>query len=290
MTDKKEIIAVTGATGNIGKYVVEGLIAKGFAPRAIVRKRESNKTWEKFSIEQVEADLNDVESLAKAFDGAGKVFSLSPLVTNMIELGTKTVKAAKLAKVKQIVRSSALGANVNAPIMMGKWHGEIEKMIEDSGIAFTMVQPASFFQNYLSFAETIKSQNVFYLPLGEGKISLVDTRDIADVAVAALTESGHENKKYAVTGGESLSCQDIAEIFSEVLNREIKYVDAPEDVARTQMIDSKMPELLVDAVMELNQIGKAGYVSDIFPTIEEVTGQKPRTFRQFVEENRAIFQ
>lgn len=290
MVNEKEIFAVTGATGNIGKYVVDGLIAKGFTPRVIVRKRESNETWEKLSIEQVEADLNDVESLSKAFDRAERVFSLSPLVTNLVELGTKTVKAAKLANIKHIVRSSALGANVNAPIMLGKWHGEVEKMIEDSGIAFTMVQPASFFQNYLGFAETIKNHSAFYLPLGEGKISLVDTRDIANVAVAALTESGHENKKYAVTGGESLSCQDIAEILSNVLGREIKYVDVSEDVARKQMLDSKMSELLVDAVMELNQIGKAGYVAEVFPTIEEVTGQKPRIFRQFVEENKAMFQ
>lgn len=290
MSKEKEIIAVTGATGNIGKYVVEGLIAKGFVPRAIVRKHENFADWESAGVEQKIADLGDVESLTKALEGTDKVFSLSPLVENFIEQGQVFIEAAKSAGIKQIVRSSSQGADVNAPITMGKWHGTVEKMIEDSGLEWTFVQPASFFQNYLGYADTIKNQNAFYAPLGDGKIGLVDVRDIAAVAVVALTENGHGHKKYPVTGGESLSCQHIAEIFSDVLGRKIRYVDVAEDVAREQMIDAEIPEWMVNAVMELNRIGKAGYVAQVRPTVEEVTGSKPRTFRQFAEENKAIFQ
>ncbi len=290
MTDKKEIIAVTGATGNIGKPVVEGLIAKGFAPRVIVRKPENMADWESAGVEQKIADLGDVESLTKAFEGAEKVFSLSPLVENFIELGKVSIEAAINAGVKQIVRSSSQGADENESILMWKWHGTVEKMIENSGLDWTFVQPASFFQNYLGYAETIKNQNAFYGSQGDGKVSLVDVRDIAAVAVAALTEPNHIGKKYAVTGGESLSNQDIAEIFSSVLGRQINYVDVPEEAAKQQMLDSKMPEWLVNAIMELSGVGKAGKVATVRPTVEEVTGSKPRTFRQFAEENKAIFQ
>lgn len=290
MSAEKEIIVVTGATGNIGQPIIAELIAKGYAPRAVVRKIKPNAEWDAGNVEQVVVeDGTDVEALTKAFQGADRVFSLSPLVENLVELGTATVEAAKRAGVKHIVRSSAQGASVDAPIWMGKQHGAVEKAIEDSGIAWTFVQPASFFQNYGAYADTIKNQNAFYAPLGQGKVSLVDARDIAAVAVAALIRDGHANKKYVVTGGESLSNYDIARIFSEVTGREIAYVDVPEEQARQQMLDAKTPEWLTNAVMELNGIGKAGYVAEVFPTVEEVTGEPPRKFRAFVEENKQNF-
>lgn len=287
--ENKETIVVTGATGNVGSPLMTNLIARGYAPRAVVREKINNPAWENAGVEQVEADLNDVESLAKAFDGADKVFSLSPLVENLVELGKTTIEAAKRAEVKYIVRSSALGAGINAPITMGRWHGEIERAIENSGLDYTFIQPASFFQNYLGYADTIKKNNAFYLPMGDGKVSLIDARDIAAVAVAALTETGHAGKKYALTGGESLSGEDIAATLSEITGRPINYVDVPEDKAREQMLDSKMPEWMVTLVMELNGLGKAGYLAEVLPTVEQVTGQKPRTFHAFVEENRAAF-
>lgn len=287
--ENKELIVVTGATGNVGSPVVAGLIEKGYAPRVVVRKREHNAAWENAGIKQVEADLNDVEALTKAFDGADKVFSLSPFVENIAELGKTTVDAAKRAGVKHIVRSSALGASLDSPITLGRLHGAVEKTIEDSGLDFTFVQPASFFQNYLGYADTIKKNNVFYAPLGEGKISLIDVRDIAAVAVAALTETGHTGEKYAVTGGESLSCEDIAATLSQITGRPINYVDVPEDKAEQQMLDSKMPKWMVKMIMELNGISKAGYVAAVLPTVEQLTGRKPITFRQFAEENKQSF-
>ncbi len=289
MSNEKETIVVTGATGNIGKPVVEGLIKKGYAPRVIVRKREANAGWDNAGVVQIEADWNDADALAAAFEGAQRVFSISPLVENLVELGRATAAAARRAGVRHIVRSSAQGADKSAPIALGRWHGEVEKIIEDSGLEWTFVQSASFFQNYYGYAETIKNHNAFYAPLGSGKISLVDVRDIAAVAVAALTEENHAGKKYAVTGGESLSNQIIAETFSDVLGREIKYVDVPEEQARQQMLDGKMPAWMVDAVMELNGIGKAGYLAEARPTVEQVTGRQPIIFKQFAEENKQFF-
>jgi uncharacterized protein YbjT (DUF2867 family) len=289
MANEKEIIAVTGPTGNIGRLVVEGLIAKGYQPRAVVLKQKHNEAWDKAGVEQVVADGADVAALTQAFAGASRIFSLSPLVENMVEIGTAHIAAAKEAGVKHIVRSSALGAGIDSQITMGRWHGAVEKAIEDSGVDFTFVQPASFFQNYLGYADTIKNQSAFYIPQGDAKVSLIDARDIAAVAVAALTEPRHAGKKYAVTGGESLSNNDIANILSNVLGREIKYVDVPEDAARQQMLDARMPLWMVEMVMELNGISKAGYVAEVLPIVEQITGRPPRTFRAFAEENRQIF-
>ncbi len=289
MTNSNQTIVVIGATGNVGAPVVAALIEKGIAPRVVVRQQKPHPAWDAAGVTQIVADSNDVNSLAKAFEGASHVFSVLPLVENIVEMGEKTVTAAQKAGVQHLVRSSAQGADVSAPIALGRWHGEIDQKVESSGLDFTLLQPASFFQNYLGYADTIKTQNAFYAPMGDGKVSLIDTRDIAAVAVAALTQSGHAGKKYALTGGESLSNSEIAAIFSEVLGREISYVDVPEAKARQQMLDLGMPAWLVDAVMELNAIGKAGYLAQVSPSVEQITQRPPLTFRQFAEQNQAAF-
>lgn len=289
MTTGQERIVVMGATGNIGSSVVSGLTERGYKPRVIVRKKESNAEWEAAGVEQFTADLNDVDSLAQASTGASELFSLTPLVQNFIELTKKTIEAAQRANVKRVVRSSALGASEEAQITMGRWHGAAERMFEEAGFELTCVQPASFMQNYLAYADSIKNQNAFYQPLGDGRVSLVDVRDAAAVAVAALTESGHAGEKYPVTGGESLSCDDTAEIFSDVLGRKINYVDALEEAANKAMLEAGMPTWLTEMAAELARISKARYVADVLPAVERVTGRNPRTFRAFVEENKAAF-
>ncbi len=289
MANENEIIAVTGATGNIGIPVVAGLIERGYAPRVIVREKESNAAWDAAGVEQVEADMSNVDSLRKAFSGADKVFALTPFVENLTELGRNTIAAAQSAKVKHIVRSSGLGASPDAPIALGRWHGEVDRYLEDSGVDFTIIRPASFYQNYFAYSDSIKNQNCYYAPLGNAQIVLIDVRDTAAVAVAALTEDGHAGQIYSITGNEALSNTEIAEIFSDALGRKITYVDVPEEKAREAMLNQGMPEWMTNAVLELSAVGKAGYLTDVSPTVEQVTGQKPRTFRTFVEENRAAF-
>jgi uncharacterized protein YbjT (DUF2867 family) len=289
MSNNQDKIIVTGASGNIGSKVVAGLIAKGCQPQVIIQKKISNTDWDAAGIKQIEADMSNVNSLSEAFRGADKVFALAPLVENLAELGRNTIEAAQAARVKHIVRSSALGASPDSPITLGRWHGEVDRYLEDSGVDFTIIRPASFYQNYFAHSGSIKNQNCFYAPLGDAHITLIDVRDVAAVAVAALTEDGHNGQKYSITGGEALSNAEIADIFSDVLGRKITYVDIPEEKAREAMLTQGMPEWMANAVMELNAVGKAGYLADVSPTVTEITGHKPRAFRAFVEENRAAF-
>lgn len=282
-------IVVTGATGNIGGSVVKGLIEKGFVPVVIVREQVANPSWDQAGVHQIAVDMQDRAALREAFNGAEKVFSMTPLVENIIELANNITAAAKQAGVKHIVRSSALGAKLDAPITMGKWHGKIEQAIEDSGVDYTIVQPSSFFQNYFAFAETIKSENAFYAPMGDGRVAMIDARDIAAVAVAALTEDGHVGKKYQVTGGEALSNDEIAQTLSDVLGRSTHYIDVPEDKARAQMLQTGMKLKIVEMTLELYKISKDGYSAEVLPTVEKVTKQKPTTFKQFAEDNRDKF-
>jgi uncharacterized protein YbjT (DUF2867 family) len=287
MTDT---ILVMGATGNVGSQVVKQLADTGANVRAAVRSPRKAESLKSERVSLTEFDTDKPETIEAAFQGVDKVFLLTPLVPNMVELSANLVAAAKKAGVKHIIKSSGMGAEVEPGITLTRWHREAEKAIEASGIAFTFVRPNGFMQNYANFnGVTIKTQNAFYLPVGDGKVSYIDTRDIAAVAVAALTQDGHEGKAYEVTGLEAISNQEIAEIISQVVSRKINYVDVPEDAARSEMKQSGMPAVLIDMTMELYELYKAGYASEVTPTVEQVTAKKPISFVQFANDYAEAF-
>ncbi len=128
------------------------------------------------------------------------------------------------------------------------------------------------------------------MSLGDSKTSFVDTRDIASVAVEALTESGHDGKMYNITGGESLSNYQVAEILSTVTGRKINYVNVSDDDARKGMRSANTPVWMIDALMELYSIKRAGYASDGSPIVELVTRRKPISFAQFARDYSHVFQ
>jgi uncharacterized protein YbjT (DUF2867 family) len=146
-------------------------------------------------------------------------------------------------------------------------------------------------QNYLTFGtpETIKSQNAFYSPLGDAKISVIDTRDISAAAARVLVEAGHEGKRYDLTGGESLSNQDIARNLSEALGREITHVSIPAAKASEAMAASGMPAWLVIMLTELNAFGAAGNLATVKPDTGLILKRKPIAFSQFVQDHLATF-
>jgi uncharacterized protein YbjT (DUF2867 family) len=283
-------ILVLGATGNVGSQVVQQLAAVGANVRAAVRSPRQAESLKGDNISLTEFDTNKPETVEAAFEGVDKVFFLTPLVPDMVELSAHLVEVAKKAGVKHIVKSSGMGTEVEPGITLTRWHRATEKAVEASGIAFTFVRPNGFMQNYANFyGSTIKTQNAFYLPGGDGKVSYIDARDIASVSTVALTQDGHEGKAYEITGSEAISNEEIAEIISQVVGRKIGYVDVPEDTARQEMKQSGMPEVLVEANMELYGLYKLGYASEVTPVVEQVTGKKPITFEQFANDYAEAF-
>lgn len=120
-----------------------------------------------------------------------------------------------------------------------------------------------------------------YFPAGKAKACFIDTRDIAAIAVKALTEPGHEGKEYTLTGPEDLSYAEVAAIIGEVSGRQIRYVDVPEDAARQAMLAGHLPEWLVDVILELNAWSRKGGAAEITSTVQDILGRPARTFREF---------
>ena len=286
----EEKILVTGPTGNVGTHVVRQLLAAGFPVRTVAHSRSSIEALRKAGTEVFEADFGEPGSMHAVFEGISRVFLLTPLVPHMVRMGATLVEEAKKAGVKHIVRLSGMGADVDPGITLGRWHREVEREIEDSGIAYTFLRPNSFMQTYaVFFGESIKNRDAFYLPAGDGKVSLVDTRDVAGVAVEALTKKGHEGKAYTLTGPEALSNTRVSEILSEVTGRAIRYVDVSDESARHRMKNAQIPEWLIDVLMELYQLHRAGMTSAVLPTVEQVTGKPPIDFRRFALDHVEAF-
>jgi uncharacterized protein YbjT (DUF2867 family) len=145
-------------------------------------------------------------------------------------------------------------------------------------------------QNTFTHAATIKSQGVFYSPFSESKESCIDARDVAAVAVSALTQEGHEGKAYELTGPESLSYDEMARELSAALGREIKYVEIPVEAARSAMTGAGMQAWLVDALVELYYFYKDGGAAHVTGHVRQITGQEPITFAQFARDYRQVFE
>jgi len=274
--------------GNIGSHVAEGLAKKGVPVRVLTRTVKPNAKWRELGIEQIGGDMASIDSLSSAFQDVESFFSVTPYVENLVELGVNAVEAAKRAGVSHVVRSSLMHAS-EFSITLRQWHREVEKAVETSGIPYTILQPNTFMQSLLLNAETVKSANALFIPQGDGKVSLVDVRDIAAVAIACLTEPGHEGQKYIVTGGTALPNNEIAEKLTNLLGRTITYYDVSPEQARESMTSAGMPAWMVQTLIELFEVSKAGDCAEVSPVIEQILKRKPILFDQFLSENAGAF-
>jgi uncharacterized protein YbjT (DUF2867 family) len=288
-----ETILITGATGTVGSEVVKQLSAKGenIIVKAAARSATDN-TFENLNrVQVVQLDYDKPDSLAVALKGVDKLFLLTPFQSNMVDLTSNLVSEAKKAKVKYIAKQSVMGADAEPGITPGRLHRQAEKIIEESGIPFTFLRPNFFMQNFVNYyGNLIRSQGAFYTPAGDAKVSFVDVRDIAAVAVKSLiNDNQQKGSAYNITGGEALSYGQAAEILSKAVGKKINYVNVTDQDARKGMKDMSMDEWTIKSMIELFEITRAGYVSEISPIVEQVTGNKPITFSQFANDYAGAF-
>ena len=184
------MICVTGAGGTVGSEVIRQIELAKASFRAGYFSKEKAEAARARGIEAVAIDYNRPETLRAMFRGCNELFLLGPNALNQTQLEVNAVEAAKAVGVRHIVKQSVLGAEEEA-FVLARIHRPVEKAIQSSGIAWTFLRPNSFMQNVVTFmGGTIRAEAAFYSASGEARISHVDVRDIAAVAVKALTESG----------------------------------------------------------------------------------------------------
>ncbi|MFM7256317.1 MAG: SDR family oxidoreductase [Betaproteobacteria bacterium] len=274
-------ILVTGASGTIGSELVKELRAGG-ADFAVMSRRSGEG--------MVFGDFADPASLTGAFAGVHTLFLLFPLTPDSWQLAHNAVEAAKASGVKHMVRSSGAGADATSPIAIANLHGRIDALMERSGIPYTLLRPAGFMQNWVNFHAAQLRGGRYAAPHGTAGISVIDVRDIADVAAVVLTNpSAHAARTYTLTGGEALSTGQQVALIAQAAGREIRYDDITEEQAEADLRAWGLPEVMVGYFMSLNRVYKQGWAAGISPDVERLTGHAPRRFADFAAEHAAVW-
>ena len=253
------MILVVGATGTNGREVLDRLVAAGQA---------ASGRWS--ATRPRPGDLRGPASSSSAATSttpprwtrpwrASTGPSSSPRSTRGTSRWFDNFLDAARREGPHVVKFSGIGADPDSPVEIMRQHGETDAQARRLGPPYTILRPNSFYQNLLWSAGSIRDQGAFYQPMGDARQSLVDVRDIADVAVAALTQAGHEGKTYEITGPESLTYAEVAGTLSAVLGKPVKYVDVPPEAALDAMLKAGMPEWNARAVTELVRLFAAGY-------------------------------
>ena len=282
------MILVTGATGKVGREVVRQLAASGSPVRALVRDPVAASAIRLPGIDVVTGDLGRPETLAPAFAGVERVFLLVPAHRDQLAFDTNAVDAAVAAGARRIVKVSVAGGP-DSGTQIGRWHWAGEKKIESSGLEFTFLRPSLYMQQSLVYARSISVSGTFSAPLGTGAVALVDARDVAAVAVRALTEEGHSRRIYDLTGPEALTFDEMADAISNAIGRPVSYVHIPPEYALKQMLADGVPRWIAEDMLILFASFREGYGAGVSDAVPRITGRPAGTFRQFAADSAKVF-
>jgi uncharacterized protein YbjT (DUF2867 family) len=284
------MILVTGATGANGSEVVRRLSARGIPVRALVRNMaKASRLSSLPGVEIAAGDMARAETLAQPLQGIDKAMLISSSDPAMLDVQSNFINAAKKAGVAYIVKLSGIIPDSNSPFRFARMHAEIERRLESSGLAFTNLRAGEFMHSYFRQVPSIISSGAMYLPMEDAKIASIDIGDIAETAIAALTNPGHEGKNYPITGPEALSMAEVAQKLTVAAGKPIRYVNISPDDAKKAQLAAGMPPYLVEALAELFAERRKGKESHVSPIIKTVFGFQPTGFDDFAKRNAAIF-
>lgn len=287
MTYKTPTILITAAGGKVGQHVAKQLSDKGIAARAGFHSQEKADASQPPGIEGVLLKFESPETITAAFDGIHTLFLVTPGSPYAAQQEAALLAEAKKVGVKHVVKLSGKIAEHHT-VGFGVWNTEAERQIKASSIPYTILRGNFFMQNLFGSAEQIK-QGAFTMGPAAKKIALLDTRDVAAVAVAALTEAGHTGQTYDLNGPELLDGHAQAAVFSSILNRPVNYID----VSAADFIENlkrfNLPDWLIEA------FGVAAADTEVprdqsSATVERILGRKPGSLAQFVRDYRSAFE
>ncbi len=277
-----EKILVVGATSKVGTELVNKLVAKGEAVKAATRRPGDYRAAP--GVETTPFDYDVHASMKPALQDVDRVFMLSKWTDPHPELAlNRFVESARAANVKHVVFMTATGVDRQPAVGLSL----VEKRIAGSGMGYTFLRPNWFMQNFSRgfLFPRIRDIGRIVVPADSAAVSFVDTRDVADVAVAALTEPGHAGQTYALTGGQALTYTQVADILADVTQRRVSYQPASDEEFYSILSQSSQWEAdQIDYLTGLFGYVRAGQVAPVEPALATVLGREPTTFEQFARD------
>jgi uncharacterized protein YbjT (DUF2867 family) len=291
MADKVSTVLVTRATGTVSTALLGALKGKpGLRLRALVRDPAKGEALQKEGVEVVAGDLEEPDTLAEAFDGVDILWLLTPASALEPSMGSNAILAAKRAKVKHIVRNSAIKAGHDAPNRNGRLHALVEESLKASGIPWTILRPHYYMQNLLSSANSVASDGMLYMNMGEAPVGMVDGRDVGAFGAKVIEHPDqHAGKTYTPTGPESIDMAAAAEALSRVLGKPVQYVALPQDAARQAMLGFGLSRWFVGNVVDYGRAYSEGWGDFVTNDFRDVTGRHARSFAQFANDFAPAF-
>ena len=278
-------ILVTGATGNVGGELTIILHRQGHKVRAAVRSEADAARLPAAGIPSVRFEFGTQETYRAAFAGVDRLFLMRPPAISDVDGYIRPAIAYAVgAGVRHITFLSLLGAERNRFVP----HAKVEALLQAAETPYTLLRCGFFMQNLsTTHAPDIRKHGEIFVPAGQGKTAFVDARDIAAVAARTLTEAGHENQAYPLTGGEALGYDEVAAIMSEVLGRAVRYGNPSLPRFAWRLWRRGHPLGYVGVVSAIYTTTRFGLAEKVTPHTANLLGRRPITMRQFVEDYAA---
>ena len=284
------MILITGASGTVGRPVLEEVIKLGRPARAMYRSAEDARRAPS-GVATVIADFADKASLTDALKGVDAIYLVCSPIPQLVELESNVIDTCKQSGVGHVVLNSALGAG-DYPKSFPSWHRKVEDKLKATGLGYTILRPNTFMQNIVAYnASSIRAQGAFYSAMGDAKISFIDVRDIAAATAKILSApAAHSEKIYEWNGPQALNYTQVAALISKVAGRPVQFVNIPEEAQRKAMVDLGMPDWQVNALLDLQRyytVEKKG--AEITPVLEQILGRPAIRMDQYLTENKDAF-
>jgi uncharacterized protein YbjT (DUF2867 family) len=283
------MILITGATGTVGSEVVKRLSAQGVQLRAVTRDPRKAEANQLPNVHFVQGDFEDSDSTRRACSGVDRAFLLTNSTERTEQQQIGFTRVATQNGVRHIVKISQLHADTNSPGRFLRYHASVEAAIQASGLTFTFLRPNLYMQGLLNFRKSIQEKSAFFAAAGDARISVVDVRDLADVAVAPLTTSQHDNKIYSLTVPDALTFAEMAHQLSKALGRTIRFVDVPPESMRVALADLGFPAWQADGLLEEFAMYRRGEAAGVEPGVREALGRPARSFDEFARDYASLF-
>ncbi|WNM41721.1 NAD(P)H-binding protein [Micromonospora halotolerans] len=278
------MILVTGATGNVGRRVVERLAAAGHGVRAVTR--DPSRASLPAGVEVVAADLADPETVRPHLDGVEAVFLIWPFVdpATTAQLAPRVAAVLASAGSPRVVYVSAASAEADP----GSFWAVVERAVVASGLPWTMLRPTGIATNALGWAESIRAEGVVRWPYGAAARSMVHEDDIAAVAVEALTTDRHDQRTYVLTGPRTVTQAEQVRTIGAAIGRDVRWQDVPAEAVRPMLVAAMGSAAFADAALT-GWAAMAETPEQVTGDVAAVLGRPARTFADWAADHAADF-
>ena len=284
-----QTILVTGATGTVGSTLIPLLTTRGAIVRALVRDPHRLRLSSDLGTHIAVGDFADPASVRVAVEGVDAVFLACGNVPDQVAYECTLIDAAAAAGVRRIVKLSARGAEVGAPVAYWHWHGQIEQHLRASGVPAVLLQPGFAMTNLLGAAEHVRSQGMLFAPAAGARIAMIHPADVAAAAAVALTTDGHDGSTYVLTGPEAISYTQVAGHLSAAIGRPVGFVDIPPEAAVPALIDAGLPPFAAEQVVTVFAELRRGVQATTTGTVNALIGRSARSFATFARQYADAF-